>query len=334
MSKRVEWIDIGKGIAMLCVIYGHVVIDKSATSAIAVHSFHMPLFFVFAGYTFNLKSMKEVLQQSVRRLLYPYVLLFLLQSIPLFLRSESITPEFLSSQALRFFFASAVRSPNYGIGSVGILWFLVVLFVSRIVLNLVLMVRAGDSGSTLKYLIVLGGSSCVGILIGCHYFLPLSLDVVPLATSYMFAGYLAKEHGIMSKSLHPMAVVSLAAVWLLAIRSGWYSIGERAYGSLPISILGSVAGTLLVAKLCQKLEAFGGILKRPLVFIGANSLLVFAAHAIEMGYVKWASYPLIKVSGHSLLIQLCVRYLFIILVVLLMKSLITPFWPRKDKPTH
>lgn len=48
MGKRIVWIDIAKGLGILLVIAGHLFLYDSKISAI-IFSFHMPLFFFFAG---------------------------------------------------------------------------------------------------------------------------------------------------------------------------------------------------------------------------------------------------------------------------------------------
>lgn len=59
-QTRIEWIDIVKGIGLLCVILGHL----SAPNQIArilVYSFHMPLFFFISGYLYKSKDLKKVI---------------------------------------------------------------------------------------------------------------------------------------------------------------------------------------------------------------------------------------------------------------------------------
>ena len=60
-NKRFLWLDIAKGITILLTIIGHSIGGGRILGII--HSFHMPLFFVLAGYTFkktsDLAKMKE-----------------------------------------------------------------------------------------------------------------------------------------------------------------------------------------------------------------------------------------------------------------------------------
>ena len=48
-QKRIDWLDIAKGIAILCIIIGHS-FGKNRIG-VFIFSFHMPLFFILSGYT-------------------------------------------------------------------------------------------------------------------------------------------------------------------------------------------------------------------------------------------------------------------------------------------
>ena len=49
--KRIQWLDIAKGLAIILMILGHTSIPKFAADFIWL--FHMPLFFIASGYTTN-----------------------------------------------------------------------------------------------------------------------------------------------------------------------------------------------------------------------------------------------------------------------------------------
>ena len=85
-TKRLDWIDIAKGIAIILVIVGHTVPNPSPLRH-AIFSFHMPVFFILAGYTFRPKPWRELVSGSVSRLLVPYVVLALAWQVPTFLMS-------------------------------------------------------------------------------------------------------------------------------------------------------------------------------------------------------------------------------------------------------
>lgn len=134
-TKRLDWIDIAKGIAIILVIVGHTVPNSSPLRH-AIFSFHMPVFFILAGYTFRPKPWRELLSGSVSRLLVPYVILALAWQVPSFLMSGApLTGGALAGGLETLVFASGVDVPGLGVAAVGMSWFLAALFTSRLLFN-------------------------------------------------------------------------------------------------------------------------------------------------------------------------------------------------------
>lgn len=132
-KKRIEWVDLAKGIAILLVVFGHALQgtinsngltlfgDYSSITVIykIIYGFHMPLFFflsaLFTG--FLKRSAKSVILQKTKRLLVPY---------------------FIWSLVVAFFMQIASKYTNSGLGIIDFLispivpfseyWFLYVLF--------------------------------------------------------------------------------------------------------------------------------------------------------------------------------------------------------------
>ena len=74
VNKRIEWIDIARGIAILFVIIGHSLGNYfSSYFANLIYVFHMPIFFVLSGYLYRRKNKKNFLHSSFFNLIMPYV---------------------------------------------------------------------------------------------------------------------------------------------------------------------------------------------------------------------------------------------------------------------
>lgn len=83
-DKRIDWIDIAKGIGILLVIIGHSFRDEMIEESVIcsfiynfIYKFHMPLFFTLSGFLLgkSLKkdySTKQMLLKKVRTLLIPF----------------------------------------------------------------------------------------------------------------------------------------------------------------------------------------------------------------------------------------------------------------------
>lgn len=73
-SNRSEFIDVCKGIGILCVYYGHTAMGGTFPSRM-IFSFHMPLFFMISGIVFDVDKIHDfrfLLIKIARNLLIPY----------------------------------------------------------------------------------------------------------------------------------------------------------------------------------------------------------------------------------------------------------------------
>lgn len=76
VKKRIEWIDVAKALAIILVIFGHASKKTSWVQpdfiVYIIYSFHMALFFVLSGWTFqyrkNLTEIKSACCIKVKRL--------------------------------------------------------------------------------------------------------------------------------------------------------------------------------------------------------------------------------------------------------------------------
>lgn len=295
-----DWIDIAKGIAIILVVVGHTLTVTSPVRAV-IFSFHMPLFFVLAGYTFRPKPWGELLSSSFRRLLVPYLLLFALWSGPTIVNTpRELLAQVLRERLLALLFASGTDVPGLGVGAIGISWFLVALFASRVVLNLVVRLT-----SELPHPLAVQGVICLalagaGVLVGSELgtYLPLSLDVAMVATLFMWFGMVFRQRIPIDRLARPLALVALAAVWVLAVGGSSLELAARRYDPPVVSFVGACAGTLLfcgVSRLLERVPEHGPL--RPastyLRFMGRGSMLVFCIHAMDW-WIPWQSLALLN----------------------------------------
>lgn len=69
-KKRIDYLDIVKGIGIILVIFGHLSM-RSQLTRIIVYSFHMPLFFIISGYFDKEKPLHIVLKNNLFSLIFP-----------------------------------------------------------------------------------------------------------------------------------------------------------------------------------------------------------------------------------------------------------------------
>ncbi len=96
MAHRREWVDYGKGIGIILVVYAHLLSSGYhaglpiqehffSLSDSIIYSFHMPLFFFLAGFlveqSYNKRRAREFVGDKIKFLVYPYLIWSFLQAI-------------------------------------------------------------------------------------------------------------------------------------------------------------------------------------------------------------------------------------------------------------
>lgn len=315
-NQRIVWMDIGKGIAIICVVLGHCIVGLDSPLKHAIFTFHMPLFFIFAGITFKQKPFKGLLKTSFKRLIIPFIVLFLIQALFVVLHAEQVSISLIKNIGLSFLFASAVKVKPWGFAAAGMIWFLVVLFISRIIVNLLCFLFEKTKAPLLAQILFICAFAALGITASHFAYLPFSFDLVPLACLFMFSGYFVKKYDALEKALSWPAITIALVIWLVSMKFCWFSMGDRMFDYAPLAIAGSLAGTMLISKISQLIEKGLPLLRTYFAFMGKNSMLVFALHYIESHIVGWSSFALLSSLGNAWYALFAARFALIMLIIL------------------
>ena len=105
LEKRLDFLDVCKGIGIVLVILGHIY-GLSSKVGIWIYSFHMPLFFILSGLVYNEKKNTELpffefLKKKAKSYLVPYYLYALINLViellwSKFYLSENVTLSIVS----------------------------------------------------------------------------------------------------------------------------------------------------------------------------------------------------------------------------------------------
>ena len=294
MTKRIDWIDIAKGIAIILVVIGHT-LDEASIARHVIFSFHMPVFFILAGYTMRPKPMSTVVRSSWSRLLVPYLLICIAWWGASWLQDPA---GFSGSILLKYLgmvvFASGYDNYALGIPAIGIAWFLVALFCARLLVNAGLLVNQKNGTALWKLAIVYLVLAIVGAVLGYYrIFLPLSLDVAFVASFLMWCGYMAKCGSLMDWIVQrKWVLIPIAVVWIGSLFTTDFEMAARHYGMFVMSMAGALCGTCLVCFISWLIDNYVAFLKKPLVWAGQNSMLVYNIHAVDW-FVPWRTLPLL-----------------------------------------
>lgn len=72
-KKRLDWIDMCRGIVMILVVLGHTLTYNSNLRFI-IFTFHMPVLYVISGFVFKPRTLKMSAYKYAKRLLMPMYL--------------------------------------------------------------------------------------------------------------------------------------------------------------------------------------------------------------------------------------------------------------------
>ncbi|MBR6459039.1 MAG: acyltransferase family protein [Actinomycetaceae bacterium] len=303
-SSRLEWLDIAKGIAIFLVVVGHTV--DHGTVRQLIFSFHMPAFFILAGFTLRAKPWKTVLQSSAKRLLLPYILIVAIAVLPNVLTSDApISSRFLAlAQALVFpagypstqwmpqSMWAGVRLDYVGGGfyGVGMAWFLWCLFLARILANALLRIAAKWKQDNNPWIIAGTGVLMLALAFVVPQkllvYLPFDFDLALLAVGFMFFGQLIKVLNAVRLKLVFVGVVAFI-LWIIATRYSTFEMSSRAWGdNYLLAICGALAGTLALCYISLGIEALRTVpilryAEKAVAWTGRHSLEIYAMHAID-----------------------------------------------------
>lgn len=292
-NNRIDYIDIAKGVGMLAIIWGHIMLF--GWSYKLVYSFHIPLFFCLSGMCFNQKkydSVWQLIKRRVQTLLIPYVIFSLvtwLIYVVGVLAFHNDTMQNCWYYLLQTVFAQG--SGGYLEHNVA-LWFVTCLFVVDVLYYFIS--KLPDWANILVCLLCAAG----GILMSSHYYnittLPWSVDSALSAIPFFAFGNLmvkklSHEKIVQSVDNHLLiyVVVTVLLTVFLVINvqnNGYISMGHNCLGDRTwlfylnafIGTVSTILFSLILSSLLSK-----GILKRTITYIrwlGNNSFYAMASH--------------------------------------------------------
>ncbi|HAV77440.1 MAG TPA: hypothetical protein DCX53_08805 [Anaerolineae bacterium] len=295
MSKRIEYIDIARGIGILLVVLAHN--DFGYVSEFGrklIYSFHMPLFFFLSGYFLNVSlPFIEFLKKRFNSLLKPYLFtIFLIYFV-------SVSFNGMSFQTALQRIIKSLYGAGYYIDWVQ-LWFLPHLFAVslyafvffaivgrwniRYVRWIVLVLTLGISSLFLKDFYPFNLS-----IFGKGYELfglPFSIDLVLLSGFFFILGSEVRQAST-EKTFEniPLLIASgIAMVALVYFFDALSDFNTRTFESYFINTLEAVIGILFVLCLSRQIELRTKRLASLFKYFGQISLFILLFHVPIQGF--------------------------------------------------
>lgn len=275
-EKRLDWVDVAKGIAMLSIVIGHVnggIIGDTDLSF--VYGYELSVFFVLAGYLLKIEPLTaRYLEKKFKRLMVPYFFTcFFMMSFQI-IRFDRTIMEVTSR--IRYwisisFFASGGVSNIGNIsfeGFVGAIWFLPAMFFSLIIAQIVFNVFPVDYVRFFIIFLIY----VLGIISKDFLWLPFSIEPAMTAVFFIACGYWIKKYGILNKKINYYISVFGFIVGVYFSWDNYYIVGAY-YRDAVMSLIIGVCGAIMIfgiSKVLPDVKFFS--------FVGENSLLFLCAH--------------------------------------------------------
>lgn len=322
MGKRLESLDIAKGIGILCIILGHlgytsIVSGEGDPIATYVFQFHVPIFFLLAGYTLSeRKPFAVYAKDKVQRLLVPYLVtclsIFMMLVIFRCLFGRTQPPSIYPG--LRVF----IRSCLFGAGSPGLLlpegymhigaiWFLEALFISLVEVRASLKLGKFGPAAIVSLFVV-------SVLTVSRFSLPCNIQQGFIGGLYVYIGYLLKQSKLFERHVPSWVIATLAVIsfgaYLLGIN---VSIVRGSFGRWYLGFPISIATSCMWVFISDRIANWKSPIKGALLFAGRNSLVFLCTHLflLNCGF-KWClhslgiPYEMNALFFVNLVLQLCV----------------------------
>lgn len=294
MGKRLDYVDIAKGLGILLVIMGHVEYRYVPSCG----SVHIPLFFILAGYLCDLERKNDIsygtcVGRRVKRLLIPYLIynfLLWLKYILKIVVSHEFTVGLAAKSVAGFLYSAALfykdvpSSENFEgfVFGNGPLWFLTAMAAASAVFYFVIyfvLRHRFDIKKILLSMVVL----CVASWALCEYlpiYLPWSFEMALLGTIFMLIGLCLRHYKVADriKKQFWLPIVCLVAFKLLHEVNGTANLALQDYGKyMPLYILLGLLSFLVGLFVSVWLEKWAPA-NKIFSYIGQNTLIILALH--------------------------------------------------------
>ncbi|ARS51717.1 acyltransferase family protein [Kushneria konosiri] len=271
MVKKLEWINILKGLGIMMVVYAHM---TSGFVRDFFFLFHMPLFFIIAGYLFRPNvDLGAYLRRKSLHLLVPYGFFMALLYAPTLY--QALGNETSLSSALM----AMVLGGRDLISNLSPFWFVTCFWATQQLVNVLLTRLSLRTTSTIMLSML--GLAAVNQSLFSELWLIGNLNVVLMAAPCFYLGYLVAHYRIdveRPRVLLLSAGASVLAMWCVHGYPHFTMDMKYAdYGMPVLSLLAAFAVTLVLMALSHQLARMP-IVARVVGLVGEASMVIMFLH--------------------------------------------------------
>ncbi|MBR1408260.1 MAG: acyltransferase family protein [Clostridia bacterium] len=279
-TTRDQAIDIARGLFICLMIVGHFSIDSLLRKMI--FSCHMMAFVIFSGYFYSEHTpLSKTIKKMIRSYLFPYLLFVVAK---LLLENRLWSRAYFREAIVRYIYGISYTKKLFGeIGSVGPVYFILMLFVARLVYTILAKIIKEERHLSAAVLCI----SVFGMILGKEgLWLFWSIDVACYSLVFYHIGVLIRRYDLLRRIREWDAVYFiLSPIWAYMIYAGSMEIAVRNYGNYGVVLLGAVAGTLIVYKLSAYISFKMPVIARFLSLSGRFSMPILMVHTLFNGKI-------------------------------------------------
>lgn len=304
-TNRENTFDVMKCIGIIAVIIGHL----TSFGQDFIFSWHMPLFFIIAGYFYHEKGITTMLKKDAKHLLLPYAITCLVivagyALLSIYQEQDRVTKWIVASLYASGSNHSSRYFPNVPI--IGAIWFLWALFWCKNCFNILL--KVSHKYILLNCLII----SILAIIIdNCHINLPLA--ILPGLSAILFygIGWKIKQMGGFRSIKNTLLVICIVT-WIISIMYSNMYIVSCYYKHYPINVIGACGGTYTIWLISDFLSKSGKWFLSFILWIGRNSMTFLCIHLIDLDCPTKSLFHIPNIFAIPYDILLCIICTFVL----------------------
>lgn len=266
-QKRIEFIDLAKGICIILIILGHCNVQFSIPG---LTEFVMPAFFILSGLFFKeYDNCRMFVLKKTNGLLIPFMF-FYLTAYAMFYALKFCAPQLLITHAEGI--SDIFCNRQYFNGPI---WFLISLFWSNIYLYIINKCIKKDF-LRITVIIVLG--LCGWIMGQIGVIAPMFMDVALTTLPFFAAGYYLKKTTLIYPNKYDKySILMIFALWIFAFLLTEYSYIRISFHyniiEGPLVYVAGFIGAILILLICKKLKSLPFV-----TYCGRYSLILLCVH--------------------------------------------------------
>ncbi|MCI7442941.1 MAG: acyltransferase family protein [Clostridium sp.] len=286
-NRRIDYIDIAKGIGIILMVMGHSLGTEFKLKTF-IYLFHMPLFFFISGYfikdeSFN--NIKKFFFKKVKGIYWPflkYSLIFvILNNVFVYLHIYNNNGYYSIIQSIKaiidcFLFRRVDQL-------LGAFWFFGVLFLAEIIFVLTgnIIVKLVKNNQD----IVIGIISFIYFIIGAilsilNFSLPKRLHLIFIPIFFIYLGYLYRKCEEKIKYNVAIFIPFIIILFMLTYKNIKVEMSANSYSNILMFIVGALLGIYCTFYISKLISGKCNYMKKFTIYAGKNTIIIMALHML------------------------------------------------------